>query len=291
VSDDQIQIHEHFDCSQQELWDAITDGAQLSAWFGGTCTIDAREGGNIRFDIPADGVVASGVVRAFKPPQAGMAVAHLEHTFVDNNRPDFTSVCAWAVVKRNDDSPSTEPGCDLYFTMDGVGEVGTSSLVDVWPTESAATSADDARAALASAQSVLLVDWIGPATPRTIARLAPVTYGKIGPAEDDWALVEPSDEGDGFRATRGPKPQHADLLHLDWTLGFDEFVAVAVELGVKTFWYHSGRTRPPAPADNRGVWVPSRQSARQRATVEALGMTYIDDHYILDVAATIEGRQ
>ena len=206
MSDDRIEIHEHFDCSQRQLWDAITDGAQLSAWFGGICTIEPRVGGAIRFDIPDDGVAAAGVVRAISPPRPGMGVAHLEHTFVDSQRPEFTSVCTWAVVKRRDDAPATDPGCDLYFTMDGVGEVGASSLADVWPTTAAATPRDDARAALASAQSVLLVDWLGPATPRTIARLVPVTYGKVGPAEDDWALIEPQDGGDGFRATKCARP-------------------------------------------------------------------------------------
>jgi hypothetical protein len=38
------------------------------------------------------------------------------------------------------------------------------------------------------------------------------------------------------------------------------------------------------------VGLPARQSARQRATVEALGMAYIDDHFILDVAGAINGR-
>lgn len=290
MSDDLVEIHERFDCSQQELWDAITEGEQLSAWFGGTCTIEPRAGGSISFDIPADGVVASGVVRRFKPPAPGMTVAHLEHTFVDRSRPDLTAVCNWAIVKRSDHAAATDPGCDLYFTMDGVGELGSGSLADVWPTTAITTSFHDARSALASAQSVLLVDWLDAATPRTIARLAPVTYGKVGPADHDWAMIEPRDDGAGFRSERCPKPEHVDLLHLDWTLGFTELVEVAAQLGVKTFWYHSGRTRPPAPADTRGVWLPARQSARQRATVEALGMAYIDDHFILDVATAIQGQ-
>jgi uncharacterized protein YndB with AHSA1/START domain len=288
VSEDRIEIHEEFDCSQQELWDAITEGEQLSAWFGGACSIEPRVGGRVSFDTAGDGVAATGEVRAISPPRPGMTVAHLEHTFVDGVRPELTSVCTWSVVKLRDDAAATDAGCHLYFTMDGVGEVATAnSLADAWPTRRASTPFEDACAALASAQSVLLVDWLGPATPRTIARLAPITYGKVGPADDDWARVEPQEGGDGFRTTRCPRPDHADLLHLDWTLGFDEFVGVAADLGVKTFWYHSGRTRPPAPADGRGVWVPARQSARQRAAVEALGMAYIDDHYLLDIAAAI----
>lgn len=291
MSNDRIEIHEQFDCSQQELWDAITDATQLMAWFGGTCTIESRVGGAVRFDIPDDGVVATGLVRAVRPPQPGLTVAHLEHTFIDATRPDFTSVCTWSVVKQREDAQTTEPGCDLYFTMDGVGEVGATSLADLWPSTADATTFDDATAAFAAAQSVMLVDWINPETPGTIARLAPATYAKVGPADDDWAQIEPDDSDDGFRATKCPKPTQVDLLHLDWTLGFDEFVDVAAALGVKTFWYHSGRTRPPAPADSHGVWLPARQSQRQRARVEALGMTYIDDHFILDAAAAVGARR
>jgi hypothetical protein len=287
---DRIEIHEHFDCSQAELWDAITDGRQLSAWFGGSCAIDPRIGGDVRFDLPDDGVVATGVVRACKPPQEGMTVAHLEHTFVDNTRPELTAVCVWSVVR-------TDQGCDLYFTMDGAGEAGSSRMSDVWsriadtPTDTDAdadtssTTDDVALAAFTSAHTVLLVDWVLDEIPATIAATAPLVYGKVGPGADDWALVEP--DGDGYRTTRVLRPDHVDLLHLDWTLGFDEFVTVARELGAKTFWYHSARTRPPIPASNRGCWVPAQQSARQRRIIEEAGMTYIDNHYIVEIARRV----
>jgi hypothetical protein len=79
------------------------------------------------------------------------------------------------------------------------------------------------------------------------------------------------------------------VVLLDWTLGFDEVLAVAADLGASTFWYHSGRTRPPAPADDRGCWVPARQSARHRAAVEGRGMRYVDDLHIVDVARRLPG--
>src|SRR5205085_10034702 len=58
-----LVIHEHFDASIEELWELISDPDELSAWVGGRCTIDPRVGGDIRFELPDDGVVATGVIR------------------------------------------------------------------------------------------------------------------------------------------------------------------------------------------------------------------------------------
>ena len=271
-----IQLDEHFDATQDDVWTAITDPSELSAWFGGSCVIEPRVGGEVLFDVPGDGMIGAGVVRAFEPPRPDRAVALIEHTFVDVAEPDVASVCVWSVVKDRSGA-----GCNFHLTMDA-----PSRLADLFrPTVSAAATAEDARAALEAARSVLLVSWVLPEIPRTIAAAVPVVHAKTGPGPDDWAVLEPDNRaGDGFRAAPSAPPKHVDLVHLDWTLGFEEFVVVARELGAATFWYHSARTRPPAPADDRGCWVPPRQSAHQQAAVEAAGMAYIDSHYIVDVA-------
>jgi hypothetical protein len=97
---------------------------------------------------------------------------------------------------------------DLYFTMDGAGEADSSRFSQVWSRvtddNQAGPSQEDALTAFVSAETVLLVDWIGPETPSTIASIAPVVYGKIGPKPDDWALVDA--EGSSFKATRGSTP-------------------------------------------------------------------------------------
>ena len=274
-----IRIDEHFEQTQDEVWAALTDPDRLSDWLGGPSSIEARVGGAVQLTVPDDGVVAKGVVRACSPPRPGYAVAHLEHTFVDEARPDAPSVCSWSVVR---DEHRPDDGCDLHLVMDDPSATTIGDRLAAPP----ATPVEEAVEALRAARSVLLVDWIGPELPSLLPRVVSEVYGKIGPAADDWARIEPTD-GDGepgFRAIRGPRPDHVDLLHLDWTLGFDEFAAEAVRLGAATFWYHSARTRPPAPADDRGCWVPPRQSAAQRARIEAAGLRYIDDHYLADVA-------
>ena len=278
-----IRIEEHFEQSQDEVWSALVDPERLSDWLGGPSSIEPRVGGVVRLSIPDEGVRATGVVRACAPPRAGYAVAHLEHTFVDEARPDEPSVCSWSVVR---DERRPVDGCHLHLTMDdpddGAADALTGRLVTT-----PRTPVEDAVDALRSARSVVLVDWIGPEVPSAVVRVAPVVHGKVGPRDDDWAILEP-DEGAGFRVTRtGRPPAQVDLLHLDWTHGFEELVPVAQGMGVRTFWYHSARTRPPAPADDRGCWVPPRQSAAQRATVEAAGMRYVDDHYLADVARLV----
>ena len=282
---DSIEIHEHFARSQQELWSMLADDAELSAWLGGACHIDPFVDGRVSFDLPDDGVSAAGVVRAYVPPCDELTVAHIEHTFIDRDAPELAAVCRWSIVR-------LDAGCDLHLIMDGAGALTlgrfravTDRLTEDEP--AAVTDEQDARAALQAAETVLLVDWVGDETPSTLVRVAPVVFGKIGPRSDDWARLFPSDDPPGYRVERGPRPERVDLLHLDWTLGFDEFLAEAVDLGAKTFWYHSSRTRPPAPADKRGCWLPPRTSARLRAAVETAGITYIDDRSIVDIARSL----
>ena len=277
--DGSVALHEHFDCSQEEAWSAIIDSSRLSEWLGGA-VLDraARRWRGAASTWSTTASPPPGSVRACSPPRPGMAVAHLEHTFVERSRPDLEAVCVWSVVISDD-------GCDLHFTMDGAGELGgpaTSIGSRLFEGDEPSTTADHALEILAAAKTILVVDWVLPEIPEVIAALDANVHAKIGPSDDDWARLEPTDGG--FEVVPAAPPDRADLLHLDWTLGFDEFVGVARSLDVRTFWYHSARTRPPVPADNRGCWVPRRQSTRQRARVEASGMAYIDDVYIVDVA-------
>ena len=284
---DAVRIDEHFDCTQADLWDAITDSDRLSDWLGGTCLIEQRVGGTVLFDLPDDGVVAGGVVRSFEPPRPGFSVAIVEHTFVSADRPEVTSVCRWSVV-------ATDTGCDLLFCHDGFGEADQEKLAAGWrrrigdtvplPSVPRVTTPErNALALLRAAKTILLVSFIGPEVPVTLASAGFEVIAKTGPAPGDWATCDARD-GALVTSPLAAPPDHVDLVHLDWTTAFDEYVEVAHRLGAATFWHHSARTRPPEPADNRGCWLPAPQSARQRDVVEAAGMTYLDDHYIAHIA-------
>jgi len=288
-----VRVEEHFDRSQAELWSTITDPDRLSRWLGGRCLVESKAGGEVRFELPDDGITAHGTVRSFDPPRPGFRVALVEHTFIDDTAPEVTSVCRWAVIENPDG------GCDLHFTHDGFGEADRDKLTAAWPRRlgAAADPSDADRPCvstqspgdvLAAAHSILLVSFIGPEVPVALASAGFDVVARTGPAPGDWASCRAV--GDELVTTPlSQTPDHVDLVHLDIDHAFDEYVEMAARLGATTVWYHSARTRPPEPADNRGTWVPASQSARQRQIVEASGMTYIDAHYIADVAHQITG--
>lgn len=260
-----VVIHEHFACSKEELWATITDPDELRAWLGADCAIEPRVGGRVQLTFPDDGLAGSGVVRQWKPPAPAYSLAGFTHTFVDAADPDRLHDCAWWIIPTSD-------GCDLRFTLQAVDGPNT-------------TPVEVAEELLRSAKEILLVDWVTKDIPRTLLEAGFSVVAKNGPEPDDYGQASLVDGDVAFTPTA--IPTHADLLHLDWTIDFDEYLELATQIGVHTFWYHSATTQPPAPADVSGCWVPSRKSARLRAAVEAAGMHYVDDRYIVDVARRI----
>ena len=287
---DSIALTHAFDCSMQRLWRAVTDPTELSAWLGGECSIDARVGGGVRFEIPGEDIRAAGTVRLVAAPQTDHRVAVLEHTFVDAANAGVTSVCRWCVR----DAP---PGCELVFTHDGFGEADRGRLEAWWTSGLTASIEPHAPARsvtplpraldlLRSARRILLVSFIGPEVPQTLLAPGFEVYAKVRPQPDAWARCRCEGGELVFDASTTP-PNEVDLVHLDVSDAFAEYLDVARALGAKTFWFHSARTRPPEPHDDRGCWIPAAQSTRQRAAAEASGLEYIDDRYIADVAAAL----
>ena len=284
-----IVIHEHFECSKEELWQTVTDPDELSAWLGGGCTIEPRVGGAVRFEFPADGVGATGTIRQWSPPSPVNTLAGFEHTYVDESAPGDLFVCGWWLIPEGD-------GCDLRFTLQAVDDEKRATVpAGPWarlgraiatpPPERHETPIEETVARLREAKDILLVDWVTPDIPRRLVEAGFNVVSKNGPEPDDYGRADVVD-GE-LRWTKVAPPTHADLLHLDWTIDFHEYLALAGAIGVRTFWYHSAQTKPPAPANVSGTWVPARKSARLRAAAEGAGMNFIDDHYILDIAARL----
>ena len=280
-----VVIHEHFDATKEEMWETITDPAELSAWLGGHCTLEPRVGGLVRFDLPDDGIVATGVVRGWDPPDPSRSLAGFSHTFVDEAEPDAVYTCGWWLI------PTSDGGCDLRFSLQAVEDSAGAPLAGPWARLGAAiadvparmtTPVEQAAELLRQAKEIVLISWVTKEIPRALLDAGFSVVAKNGPEPDDWGRAEL--RGDEVHFTKVEPPTHADLLHLDWTIGFHEYLALAQSIGVRTFWYHSSATKPPAPTDPSGCWVPARKSARLRAAVEAAGMGYIDDHYIVDIA-------
>jgi hypothetical protein len=281
-----VVIHEHFNASKEEMWETITDPDELSAWLGGSCTIEPRVGGAVRFDLPDDGIVATGVVRGWDPPDPSRSLAGFSHTFVDQAEPNALYTCGWWLI------PTSDGGCDLRFSLQAAEDSVDVELVGPWARlrvavaadvpERDTTSVERAVELLRGAKEIVLISWVSRDIPRSLVEAGFSVVSKNGPEADDWGRAELRDGEVHF--TRVDRPVHADLLHLDWTIGFHDYLDLARSTGVRTFWYHSSATKPPAPADPSGCWVPARKSARLRAAVEAEGMNYIDDHYIVDIA-------
>jgi uncharacterized protein YndB with AHSA1/START domain len=284
-----IEFTHAFECSAERLWQALVAPDELSAWLGGACSIDARVGGRIRFDVPSERVHASGAVRLVAAPQPDHSVAVLEHTFVDDADAGVTSVCRWAVHR-------SQTGCELAFTHDGFGEADRARL-EAWWAKGLATSVERsdvtrpttslarATALLRDARRIVLVSFIGSEVPDALLEAGFDVFAKVGPQPDAWAHCRRA--GVEFSFDRCATPNDIDLVHLD-VPAFDEYLEVARALGAKTLWFHSARTCPPEPHDDRGCWLPASQSARQRDAALAAGLEYVDDRYIADVARTLQ---
>jgi uncharacterized protein YndB with AHSA1/START domain len=66
--DDPITREVTVDASADDVWDALTDPAELAAWFGADAEVDLRVGGAIRFRWP-DGSERRGLVIDLDPPR------------------------------------------------------------------------------------------------------------------------------------------------------------------------------------------------------------------------------
>ena len=282
-----VVIHEHFDVSRDALWATITDPEELRAWLGPGCSIEPSVGGRVRLAFPDERLTGAGDVRQWAPPDRARALAGFTHTFVDDDEPDRLYDCSWWLI------PSETGGCDLRFSLQAVDGSDPdpapwehlASAIGSPPPVRETTAVATAEAWLRDAERVLLISWVTKDIPRSLLEAGRSVVAKNGPGADDYATASLVDGDVVFTPTA--TPAHADLLHLDWTIGFDEYLGLARSIGVRTFWYHSGTTKPPAPADVSGCWVPARKSARLRAAVEGAGMRYVDDRYIVDVAGRI----
>ena len=176
----------------------------------------------------------------------------------------------------------------LAMAITGVTMDGAGSLVARRPRgnrcsegDEPSTTADHALEILAASKTILVVDWVLPEIPEIIATLDANVHAKIGPAEDDWrGSNEPTAGSRSSRPRHRPRRPAAPRPGRSASTSSSGWPAprrsdVLVPLGSHAA---AGAGRQP------GCWVPRRQSSRQRATVEASGMAYIDDVYIVDVA-------
>jgi predicted CoA-binding protein len=139
----------------------------------------------------------------------------------------------------------------------------------------------DAAGLLASARTVLIVDWPSTEVPESLARAGygVVVHGGPGPADyTAWEAVGT----EVVRRRVGRAPERVDIVYTHRPLDeLTEIVAAAVTAGARAVWVQSGVDGAGA-GDPRGCWLADGDAARARAVVEGAGLAYVDQPYIVD---------
>jgi activator of Hsp90 ATPase-like protein len=65
MAPDQIEREVLLPASPAEVWKALTDGGQVSEWFGAKVEMEPKRGGRVRFRFP-DGSERSAVIETFE---------------------------------------------------------------------------------------------------------------------------------------------------------------------------------------------------------------------------------
>jgi predicted CoA-binding protein len=145
----------------------------------------------------------------------------------------------------------------------------------------------EAASVLASARTILVVDWPTRDVPDTLVRAGYEVVVHGGPGPEDYTAYEGSGEEVVERRVGRP-PAHADVVYTFRPLDeLPEIVAMARTVGAGTVWVQSGRA-PDGSKDPEGCWLPAEAAAGARATVEAAGLTYVDAPYL---AAAVRSRR
>ncbi|MDQ3895651.1 MAG: hypothetical protein M3326_00115 [Actinomycetota bacterium] len=137
------------------------------------------------------------------------------------------------------------------------------------------TATDDAVAVLASAQTVVVIDWPSQDVPAGLARAGLGVWVKGGPRPDQYTQYEVAG-ADVVVRQAGHAPDHADLVYayrpLDELPGI---LALAETVGARAIWRESA-----SPGDDE---------QRARELVEAAGLRYLSGPDI--VGAICEARR
>lgn len=147
----------------------------------------------------------------------------------------------------------------------------------------------DPAAILASASSILVVDWPTRDVPDALARagLEVIVHG--GPGPEDYVAYEVVDGGQVVERRTGRAPEEADVVYTYRPLDeLPEVVDQARAVGARAVWIHSGLAAG-GEKDPAGSWLADEDAAAARAIVESAGLAYVDSPYIADVARGLGG--
>lgn len=122
----------------------------------------------------------------------------------------------------------------------------------------------DADDVLTHSKTVVAIDWPSQDVPTTLAAAGYRTFSHEGPGDEAWYLYE------GEKRTHSTPPEAADLVYTYRPVDeLPDIVEFAQQLGAHAIWFEEGRR-------------DAEQALAARAIVEAAGLTYLDDPYIVD---------
>ena len=148
----------------------------------------------------------------------------------------------------------------------------------------------EAERILASAGSVLVVDWPSTDVPEALAKAGYSVLVRGGPEPDNYSVHELCD-GEIVSRDLGRPPDQVDLVYCHRPL--DELpgiVAIAKEIGAQALWYQSGFASSTAK-DPKGCWVPEDASRQARILVESADLRYVDGVYIAEAVRQLKAQE
>ena len=143
----------------------------------------------------------------------------------------------------------------------------------------------DHQALLESTQSILLIDYPGRIVPDTLTRAGYIVVAHEGPGPNEYVAYSLDANGEIARGAPGPAPDQADLVFSHRPVDeLPEIAEEAARIGARAVWMHSGLASDGSP-DPRGCWLPPDDRSQARRLVEAAGLAYLDEPFILDAVA------
>ncbi len=136
---------------------------------------------------------------------------------------------------------------------------------------------------LASAGSVLVIDWPDKEVPVRLALAGLRVVVRGGPGPTDHSAYE-TQNGEVVVRHIGRPPERADLIYSYRPLSeLPQIIETTKMLGARTIWMQSGMSAAGVK-DPKGCWLTEEERDTARSLVQMAGLVYLSEPYIVDVA-------
>jgi predicted CoA-binding protein len=144
----------------------------------------------------------------------------------------------------------------------------------------------DPKTLLASARSILVIDWPSRDVPDALVGVGFEVIVKGGPGPEDYFAHENS-KGKMVSRRIGRPPDHAELVYSYRPLGeLPQIIEVAKSIGAKAIWTQSGRSASGVN-DPKGCWLSDSDRNSAANLIHSAGLTHISEPYIAELARSL----